>query len=73
MAPDARPPKEDTLLVRLDAELAEKVREKASRFGGTSAVIRALLRRWVEQDIVSADDVLAEIGRGQQPRRKPRK
>jgi len=67
-------PKDELLQVRLDAELAEQVKEKSRRFGGASAVVRALLRRWVKQDIISADDVLAEIGRAQQPpRRKLRK
>lgn len=75
MALDGRPPKKDTLLVRLDPELAEKVREKAGRSGGTSAVIRALLRRWLEQDLVTPDDILAETARAQErrPRRRSRK
>ena len=75
MPPDGRLPKEDTLLVRLDPEMAAKVRHKARRYGGASAVIRALLRRWLEQDIVTAADVLAETQRAQErrPRHTPRK
>jgi len=75
MAEDRQAPhKEELLQVRLDADLAEQVRDKAQRYGGASAVIRALLRRWVKQDIVSADEVLAEVNRAQQrPTRKPRK
>jgi hypothetical protein len=63
MAKNTKLTKEDTILVRLDTELAEQVRLKASRMGGAPAVIRALLRRWVEEDIVSAEQVLAETGR----------
>jgi Arc/MetJ-type ribon-helix-helix transcriptional regulator len=73
---DAAPaPKEVKLQIRLDAELADRVAAKARRYGGASAVVRALLRRWVEQDIVTVDDVLAEVNRAQQrrPRRKRRK
>ena len=74
MAPESRPPKEDTILVRLDSELATKVREKASRYGSPSAVVRALLRRWVQRDDLTADEVLAEVGRGQpRPPRPPAK
>jgi len=67
-------PKDELLQVRLDSGLAADVRQKSRRYGGASAVVRALLRRWVKEDIISADDVLAEVGRvDQQTRRKPDK
>lgn len=59
-------PKEVKLQVRIDAELAELITEKARRYGGVSAVVRALLRRWAYEDIVTADDVLAELTRAPQ-------
>jgi hypothetical protein len=65
------PPKEVKLQVRIDAELAALIAQKAQRYGGVSAVVRALLRRWAHEDIVTADDVLAELARApQKPARK---
>jgi hypothetical protein len=55
--------------LRLDAELAQKVVKKASQYGGMSVVIRALLRRWVEDDILSAEDIVREVGSARRGRR----
>jgi hypothetical protein len=68
------PVKQAVIQIRLDADLARKVADKARQYGGASAVIRALLRRWVASDaMVSADDILAEVTRAPYQPRKRRK
>jgi Arc/MetJ family transcription regulator len=71
MSDDSQGPKDELLQVRIDADLLAEVQKKAERFGGASAVVRALLRRWVEEDIVTAEQVLAEVGRKGQVARRP--
>jgi hypothetical protein len=54
-------PKEIKLQVRIGEELYEAAMEKAERLGGVSAVVRALLRQWVEGGPMPSDaDILAE-------------
>jgi hypothetical protein len=60
--------KDERLGVRLDPELARLVKDKAkSRGWSLGSVIRALLRLWSEEDVVSAEDV------GQESERSPRR
>jgi Arc/MetJ family transcription regulator len=68
---DEPAPKDVKVQIRIDAELAAQVGAKARRYGGLSAVIRALLRRWAREDIITPDEVLAEVSRAaQRPARK---
>jgi hypothetical protein len=61
--------KDTYIQVRLDPELASEFVVKASEYGGASVVVRALIRRWLENEkIISAQDALAEISRA--PRRR---
>jgi hypothetical protein len=67
--------------IRLDPQLAEDAAARAASLGGLSAVIRVLLRRWLESgDEIPDDEVLRELvsapARRQLPKpaeRKPRK
>ncbi len=52
--------KGEEIKVRLDSELAAQAKLKALRFGGLSPVVRALLRAWVERDIIGWDDIAPE-------------
>lgn len=53
-----RPAKENRVEVRFDPELGERARQKAESRGWTlSAVIRALVNLWVDEDIVDPTDV----------------
>ena len=64
--------KDERLDVRLDPELARLVKQKAkSRGWALGAVVRSLLRLWVDEDIVSAEDVGRETERA--PRRGKKK
>ena len=66
--PSDPPPKAERLELRLDPELARQVKEKARRRGWSlAAVMRALLARWVDEDVVEPIEV------GQQSDRAPRK
>jgi hypothetical protein len=71
------PAKQVKFQIRLDADLADKAIDKAAPMGGLSAVVRAMLRRWVESGIeIAQDDVVRELihaPRTQPTRRKPRK
>ena len=66
------PRKQAVIQVRLDDELAKTVAEKANQYGGMSVVIRALLRRWVKDDIISASEIVREYATARRGR-KPRK
>ncbi len=67
------PPKQVKVQIRLDAALADKAADKAAPLGGLSAVIRAMLRRWVEKGgVISDDDVISELIHAPR-RREPRK
>lgn len=57
---EAPPSKGEEIKVRLDAELASQAKQKAVRYGGLSSVVRALLRAWVERDIIGWDDIALE-------------
>jgi len=56
---EEKPPKEEKLQIRIDVELARRARKKALRYGGLSAVVRALLRAWLERDDLIAWDAIA--------------
>jgi Arc/MetJ-type ribon-helix-helix transcriptional regulator len=56
----APPGKDEEIKVKLDSELAAQAKQKALRYGGLSAVVRALLRAWVERDIIEWDDIAVE-------------
>ena len=74
MPPNSAPPsKEAKFQIRLDAELADQAKEKAAEFGGLAPVIRALLRRWVKEELVSVEDILRETPRAPQKPRKSRR
>ena len=54
----SKPAKEEKIEVRVDADLAEKAREKAeSRGWSLSSVVRALLALWVDEDVIAPSDV----------------
>ncbi len=70
----APPSKEAKFQIRLDAELADQAKKKAAEFGGLAPVIRALLRRWVQEELVSFEDIARELPRApQKPRNSSRK
>jgi hypothetical protein len=70
----APPSKEIKFQIRLDAELADQAKAKAAEFGGLAPVIRALLRRWVKEELVSFEDIARELPRApQRPRKSSRK
>ena len=50
-------PKDKKLIIRIESDLAETAQRKALQHGGLSAVVRALIRLWVEKDIVSAEEI----------------
>ena len=63
--------KDEELKFRVDPELRKLAEAKADTHGWSlSSVMRALLRLWVQEDVVSAADVGAEKKRTP---RKPRK
>ena len=65
--------KEAELNVRLDPELKQKLQDKARSRGWTlGAVARALFRLWLEEDLISPEDVGEEQKRApfKQPRKK---
>jgi hypothetical protein len=66
----APPPKDVKFQIRLDAELAEQARDKAAQLGGLAPVIRALLRRWVKDDLITFEDIARELPRAPQKSRK---
>jgi hypothetical protein len=67
--------KQAVLQIRLDPVLAKEAAEKAQPLGGLSAVIRAMLRRWVESGgVITDNDVLQElVAAPRRPRLTPRK
>lgn len=69
---DDAPPKQATIQIRLDDDLAKAVAEKANQYGGMSVVIRALLRRWLKDDIITPAEIVREYA-GARRGRKPRK
>ncbi len=71
--PESAPPKEFKLQIRMDDDLARQAMKKALRYGGLSAVVRALIRRWVEDDIISDDDIIRENIRAPKPQPRPRR
>jgi hypothetical protein len=68
------PPKQAVFQIRLDAALVEKAQDKAQPLGGLSAVIRAMLRRWVESGgVITDDEILQELIAAPRRPRKPAK
>lgn len=50
--------KEERMELRLDPDLAERARQKAQQRGWTlSAVMRALLALWVDEDVIAPEEV----------------
>lgn len=68
-------PKDDLIQIRLDADLAKQAKRKARSHGWKlSSVMRALLRLWVAEDVVSPEDVGAEdIPAGRKPKAKAKR
>ncbi len=64
-----RPPKQAVIQIRLDDDLARAVAEKAAQYGGMSPVIRALLRRWVKEDLIGPEDIVREFASARRGRR----
>jgi hypothetical protein len=63
--------KEVKLQIRLDAELHRAALKRASEVGSLSAVIRALLRKWLDDGGLTDDDILREMmSAPHQPRRR---
>jgi hypothetical protein len=68
------PAKEVKFQIRLDAKLADQAKQKAAKVGGLAPVVRALLRRWVKDDLISFEDIAHELPRApQKPRQRPDK
>jgi len=66
--------KDEELKFRVDPELRRQAEEKANTHGWSlSSVMRALLRLWVQEDVVSAADVGAEKKRTPRKSRKKAK
>ena len=57
---EAPPGKGEEIKIRIDSALVAQAKQKALRYGGLSAVVRALLRAWVERDIIEWDDIAVE-------------
>ena len=65
------PPKNVDIIFRLDPDLKRRVEEKAQTRGwSVGAVLRALLRTWLEEDIVDATEVGSENLRAPKKQRK---
>lgn len=67
---EAPPGKDEEIKVKLDSDLAARAKQKALRYGGLSAVVRALLRAWIERDIIADDDIAVENLRAAKRSRK---
>lgn len=73
-SPPKGAPKEDRIEIRVDRELAEKARQKASKRGWSlSGVMRGLLALWAEEDVIDARDVGAASTRAPYKPRKRKK
>lgn len=69
-----KPPKEGELKVRADLDTIKQAKEKADRMGWSlSSVVRALLRLWISEDVISSSDVGAEKERAPRRGKKKRK
>ena len=65
------PPKEERIEFLAPSELAEQLRTKAKKRGWSlGAVLRALSALWVEEDIVSAEDVGKQTERAPKTKKK---
>ena len=66
--------KGSNLVVRLDPELKKAAQKRAKERGWRlSSVMRALLRAWIDEDMISAADVGAEDRQVSTHKRKRRK
>ena len=73
-SPNKEPPKEERIEFLAPSDLAEKMREKAKKRGWSlGAVLRALGALWVEEDVISAEDVGKQSERAPKTRKKPKK
>ena len=65
------PPKEERIEFLAPSELAEQMREKAKKRGWSlGAVLRALGALWVQEDIITAEDVGKQIERAPKTKKK---
>lgn len=63
--------KDDMMRTRIDPELHEAAKKKAQDYGWSfGSVVRALLRLWVQEDVISAKDVGNESERAPKTRKK---
>jgi len=61
------------LKIRTDMETIKAARTKAKKMGWSlSSVVRALLRLWVQEDVISAEDVGEASERAPYKPRKPK-
>lgn len=71
---NSEPPKEERIEFLAPAELAEQMRTKAKQRGWSlGAVLRALSALWVQEDIVSAEDVGKQTERAPKTKKKSTK
>ncbi len=78
MQPPSKPEKpvkhkDGELKIRTDLETINAARKKAKKMGWSlSSVVRALLRLWVTEDVISSDDVGEASERAAYKTRKPK-
>jgi hypothetical protein len=66
--------KDDVVRARIDPELHRQAKEKAENYGWSlGSVIRALLRLWVQEDVVKSNDVGEESERAPKVPKKKRR
>jgi hypothetical protein len=69
-----KPHKDEMLKARIDPELHEQAQKKAKDMGWSlGSVVRALLRLWVQEDVVSSKDIGEEAGRAPKQSKKKTK
>jgi hypothetical protein len=74
--PPRKPPshQDERFDTRIDPELLRQAKDKARGRGWSlGAVIRALLRLWVSEDVIDANDVGQETTRAPRRQRRPPK
>ena len=55
---DNAPRKEERVEFKIDTDMAKQARDKANSHGWSlSSVLRALVARWLEEDVISPSDV----------------
>ena len=66
-------PKAGELKIRTDLDTIKQAKAKAKKYGWSlSSVVRALLRLWVSEDVISSDDVGEASERAPYKPRKPK-